>query len=160
VIEADELGHRALKMTAHDVARRFPGVVINGRFNRAALARVAFQDRTELMALEAITHPTIERLLIERLREASCPVAVEVSAPSFVARLAATRLVVDSPQELRSDRALLRGLESDDLNRRLALQPDRLGWLSMADFVMDNSGSMATGEAMVRTFDSYWRARP
>lgn len=53
VVDADQIGHRALEVLAAQVQARF------GTTDRRALGRRVFADPRELADLEALTHPWI-----------------------------------------------------------------------------------------------------
>jgi len=111
VFDADAVS-RAL--TAHGgaatpaVAKRFPGVIVDGRIDRQALAKLVFTSPIELAALEAILHPLVRAnrrhflhrsthrrarrvllaisLLFEKTYQRECDRVLVVSAPAFLQR--------------------------------------------------------------------------
>ncbi len=144
VIDADAAGHEVLEPGGEAFARvaaRWPEVVRDGRIDRAALGGVVFADPTQLAALEAITHPAIAARIAAAVAAAGTDVVV-VEMP-VLARLVGQgwpRVVVDAPDEARVARAVARGMDEDDVQRRMAAQPSREDWLAAADYVVDNSG--------------------
>ena len=81
--------------------------------------------------------------------------AIEVSAPTFIGRLAETSiLVVDTPLSRRRDRAIARGMTSDDWESRLAAQETRAEWLEHGDFVFDNDGDADEARIAIRKLRS------
>ena len=154
VIPGDRLGHEVLEPDGEAfeaVARTWPEVVRDGRIDRGALATIVFSDPAQLERLEAITHPAIARRIAAAVGEAGDrPVAVEIPIiagglvdPSW------TRVVVDAPREVRFARAVARGGDPGDVERRMASQPDRETWLRWADEVIDNTGDLAALEEEV-----------
>jgi dephospho-CoA kinase len=63
-------------------------------------------------------------------------------------------VVVDVPEKTQLDRAVgLRGLTTEDVERRMAAQVSRQDRLAFADVVIDNSGSV---EDTARQVDALW----
>ena len=109
VHDADAAVHRLLGPGGGAVAtvgRAFPGVVVDGAVDRAALGRQVFDNPAALARLEAILHPLVQRseqrflrgalarrepvavldipLLFEIGGERRCDAVIVVSAPRFV----------------------------------------------------------------------------
>ncbi len=68
---------------------------------------------------------------------------VEVPLLSDIAGLGWYRIVIDAPQVIRVQRAIDRGLDPDDVVRRMEAQPSRREWLAAADAVIENRGTIA-----------------
>ena len=148
-IDADTVGHRVLEGPAlAPVAERWPEVIEDGTIDRAALARIVFSDLAELRELETITHPLIFGR-IEAELESIEEVAV-VEAPLLEAFPDWPRIIVDLPDELRFRRMAARGMDGDDMNRRMASQPSRGEWLAAADLVVPNGGSLGDLKECIR----------
>ena len=147
VIEADRIGHEILEpggAAYEEVVQRWPSVVVDGRVDRSRLAAIVFRDPEELVALEAISHPLIKAEITRRVAAAGGrDVVLELPLNSDLAGPGWVRMVIDAEAELRLDRAVDRGMDRDDAARRLALQPKRDDWISGADIVLDNSGTVA-----------------
>jgi dephospho-CoA kinase len=157
VIEADRIGHEILEPggAAFDVvAGRWPEVVVSGRIERSRLAAIVFSDQEQLAELEAITHPLIGAEIARRVNEAEDrDVVVELPVADDRADSGWIRVVVDAPGAIRETRAVARGMARADVARRLAAQPGRNSWLSRADYVIDNRGSLTDLETQV---DELW----
>ena len=158
VIEADRVGHEVLDPggAAHDaVAARWPQVVLDGVIDRRALGRIVFADPDALAELEALTHPHIRRIVLERVEAADGLVLVEVPVPVRWLPDEWPRVVVDVPDELRVARLLGRGMDRAEVAQRMAAQPTRDEWRALADHVVDNSGSeMALAEQVDALVDA------
>lgn len=174
VSQSDEVG-RALMQPGQAayvaiVAHFGAGVVgPDGALDRAALARIAFQEgRVE--ELNSIVHPLV---ITEQARwaaavEATDPTAVAVveSALVFETRHAGTDAapwrtrfdriaVVTAPLDVRRERWIARGGSGEDFDRRCAAQwPDERK-AALADAVIVNDGSM---EQLRRQVDRLWAA--
>jgi dephospho-CoA kinase len=139
-IDADAVGHQVLAEEGFDpVAERWPAVVLEGKIDRKALARIVFGDPNELAALEAITHPLIFGRIHGDLEGFSGVAVVEM--PLLALDLDWHRLVVDAEDGVRIQRSLDRGMDLGDVRRRMSSQPSRAEWLGAADVVIPNHDS-------------------
>jgi dephospho-CoA kinase len=106
-----------------------------------------FQNPVQLAKLEAIIHPAvIDRVtqIRESLPETSTvvydtPLMFEKQLQSQFDKV----LIVSADTELRRSRLLDRGLELNDINARMANQATDDQRESIADFVIQNNGSLA-----------------
>lgn len=152
-IDADRLGHEVLHSGGpafDDVLRRWPTVARDGEIDRQALASIVFEDRDELAALEAITHPYIFDRISTQVEGLVGPVVVEIP---LIGRLLGSdwrRIVVDCRDEVRLQRAIDRGMAEGDARARLASQPSRTEWLAGAEVVLPNHGDLDELEETVR----------
>ena len=131
----------------------------DGSLSRASLASLAFRDPGTTDRLNAIMHPLIadeSRRLMESAPSGAVvvydmPLLVETGQQSLVDMV----VVVDVPEEMQVERAVgLRGLEAEDVRRRMAVQATRDERRAVADVVIENSGSLDETEAQV---DRLWR---
>lgn len=163
VVDADLIAREVVEPGGpayQPVVDRFgPGVVApDGRIDRPALANVAFSDPDALADLNAITHPAVGAVIVERLAaEADTDHVVVLDVPLLVEsarRDSAAVIVVDCPEEAALERLVAqRGISEDDVRRRMAAQASREERLARADFVVDNSGSRRHLDAEV---DRLW----
>lgn len=132
------------------------------RVNRAALARIVFAPtsagREELEELERITHPRIKIILEQQLASLvarSVPVAV-LDAPVMIKagwhKLCNIIMFVDAPRSARLERAKRRGWNEAEFDRREAAQEPLEYKKSLADVVVDNSGSPEQTQKQVLTW--------
>ena len=131
-------------------------VAANGTLDRAAMAEVVFNDADELAALNAIVHPAVGTEMAARraeAAEASPDAVVVLDIPLLVRpdgepiaeryRDLAGIVVVDADPEIAVQRLVAqRGLSEDDARARIARQADRDARLAVADFVIDNDGTL------------------
>lgn len=145
VIDADEVGHAILEpggAAFAAVAARWPQFAGGEAIDRAALGRLVFSDPTELAALESLTHPAIRSTIAQRLESVEASVVVvEVPLLSDFLGDGWRRVVVDTPDPVRKERLLARGMMEEDIDQRMAAQPSRKEWLGATDLVLDNSGT-------------------
>lgn len=142
MIEADAVGHQVLASDGacfDQVARRWPTVVVDGEIDRGALGSIVFGDNEQLQLLESITHPAIAAEIVRRIAASNAKL-VGIERP-FLEGLVGADLpvvLVDAPTELRMERLISRGMNTEDVLARMATQPSREEWLAGADFVIDN----------------------
>lgn len=146
VISADEAGHAVLAPggeAAGPVARRWPEAVRGGVIDRAALAALVFSNPEALAKLESLTHPAIASRVLASADATNARVVIVETPVARVVGEGWPRIVVDAREEIRLERLRDRGIGEDDIRARMARQPTRGEWLAMADYVIDNSGTLA-----------------
>ena len=138
-------------------------VAADGTLDRAAVAGVVFNDAGELAALNAIVHPAVAAEMVERraaVAEQSPGVLVVLDIPLLVRpdgepiaeryRDLSGIVVVDADPEVAVQRLVAgRGLSEEDARSRIARQADREARLAVADFVIDNSGTLTELEPLI-----------
>jgi dephospho-CoA kinase len=100
-----------------------------------------FANPEELATLESITHPDIFDTIRHRVEEVAGSVVVEIPVLRHGLGEDWCRIVVDSRDETRLERAMNRGMSKKDAQHRIARQPSRREWLAAADLVIPNHGS-------------------
>ncbi|MBW3557433.1 MAG: dephospho-CoA kinase, long form [Actinobacteria bacterium] len=128
----------------------------DGRIDRPALAAIVFDDPAQRSHLERLTHPSVIQVMGDRLAAESAGDAVVVLDVPLLAEGGRARypvagvLVVDCPVEVAVGRLVeRRGVPEEEVRARVAAQASRQERLAVADFVIDNSGSMEALEAQV-----------
>lgn len=133
VVSADDVAHDVLErpQTREWVVARWGPDTLgdDGKIDREKLGHRVFEDTQELAALEAITHPDIVTTLrrqIEEARRSQDVMAVVVDAPLLLEAeldgLCDHLVFVECPLEVRRARAVARGWDPDELDRREAHQ--------------------------------------
>ena len=127
-----------------------------GTVERPELARIVFSDPAALADLNALTHPAVGAVILERLAaEAETDHVVVLDIPLLVESKSsgypmAGMIVVDAPVDVAVRRLVEgRGMDEADARARIANQASREDRLAQADFVIDNSGGLAELEAEV-----------
>jgi dephospho-CoA kinase len=155
VIDADELARDA-------VAPGSPGLLAvvgafgdgvrdpQGALDRKALAGIVFEDDERRRALNAIVHPIVARLTVERaaaLREAGHPLACYEAAlivENGAADAFRPLVVVAAPEATQVSRAAARdGAQERDVRARIRAQMPLPEKVRLADFIIENTGSLA-----------------
>jgi len=163
-IDADRVAHRTMEpgQTAWEgVRRRFGEAVVrpDGTVDRAALARIVFEDRQALQDLESIVHPQVTAHIRRILEETEAGVVVLEAIKLLESGLAAdcralwvTTCRADLQLErLRRDR----NLSTADAVRRLNAQPDAAAKVARADLLLVNDN---TREELIAAVDEEWIA--
>jgi dephospho-CoA kinase len=164
VIDADELARRAVEpgsAALTRVADRFgPGVLLDGGgLDRAAMARIVFEDPEARRALEAIVHPEVARLFmeaVERYRGTDRVVVyvVPLLVENHLEAMFDLVIVVTAPEGVRVARVIRdRGLTEDEARARMAAQPTDEERVRVADEILDNAGPP---EALASAVDELW----
>lgn len=153
VIDADELGHEALRSPdiRDSVRRRFgPGILDSrGDVDRGRLGAIVFADAGALRDLEAIVHPWILRAIdahVVELRARGGVGIVLIDAAllmSWRGRLPLDRIVwVRASDDAALERLRQRGIPAEEARRRLAFQLPDEEFESAADLIVSNDGSL------------------
>ena len=158
VIDADELA-REVVAPGSDGLRAIveafgPGVLgPGGVLDRKALARIAFSDTAARKKLEAITHPRITRVAIERAQEyahAGEPLTCYEAAlivENGMADAFRPLVVVACPEDVQVARVRARdGASAEDALARIRAQKPLSEKVAVADHVIDTSGTMEASE--------------
>ncbi len=136
-------------------------VAPDGTLNRAAVAEIVFSDDDELARLNGLVHPAVAVETQRRIDEAPDDAIVVHDIPLLVlpgGELLTSRdheqwlgiIVVDTPIETAVDRVVAaRGMDRADVQARIDAQATRDERRAVADFVLDNSGSLAELEQAV-----------
>lgn len=152
-----------------ELGRRFGTDLVDpktGELNRHLLAERAFATQEGTRDLESIELPFISRRLAEVLadaassKDANHPVeVVEVPLLDRVEDLIPSVdevLCVTCPLEVRRNRAVGRGMDVADFDRRVAQQPDDDYLRAHANSVFDNAG---TPEELTHQVRTWWQKR-
>ncbi len=136
----------------------------DGSLDRGAVAAEVFGDDEALEALNAIVHPAVGAVIEARRRALADTDAVVVSDIPLLVRPDGSRspaatglagiVVVDCDVEVAVARLVRhRGFDEADARARIASQASREDRLAAADFVIDNSGDLASLEPQL---DACW----
>jgi dephospho-CoA kinase len=129
------------------IGRVWPQVVRNGALDRAALADIVFNDSDARDRLNALLHPHIRRIALERERRAEpgqptvhvVPLLFETGYDRVVDK----SVVVVAPLEDRIARVVERDRSDEGRVRaRMDVQVDPEAARRRADFVIENNGDL------------------
>ena len=130
-----------------EIARVWPAVVRNGVLDRSALADIVFSDAAARERLNALLHPHIRRLAVERESRAApgqlivhvVPLLFETGYDALVDK----SVLVAAPLERRIARIVERDrLDEARVRARMAAQVEPGEARSRADYVIENDGDL------------------
>lgn len=165
VVDADALAREAVAVgtPAYErvVARWGRGILLpDGSLDREALRHIVFADKSQLDELNAIVHPSVNKLrrrMVAEARQRGDQVLIYVVPLLFERRLANDFdqiILVDAPRELRLARLIgLRGVSEEDAVNMVAAQMLAELKRARADFVIENDGTLEQLHAQV---DAVW----
>jgi dephospho-CoA kinase len=152
IIDADQLAREVVDtgtpVLAAIVARFGDQVLVGGRLDRAALAKIVFADHEARRDLESIIHPAVRHRAAE-LEAAAPPDAVVVHVIPLLVETGQAAdfdvcVVVDVDPETQLARLLARSdMTLEEAESRMAAQASRAQRLAAADVVLDNNGTIA-----------------
>lgn len=150
VIDLDMLGKEVTdyEEVVRDIQDAFgEEYVVDKKANIAKLREIAFIDTEKRKKLEAIIHPRVRDELwkrVERYRLKGAP-SVVIDAPLLYETGLYKKLdkvvVVSVDMDTIKERLRLRGMDEEDVNRRLPHQIPLTEKEKMADYVLYNNGS-------------------
>jgi dephospho-CoA kinase len=161
VIDADAIAREAVEPgrpgLAAVVERFGPGVLDGaGRLDRPAMAALVFEDAAARAALNAIVHPLVAAESLRRMAAAPAGGVIVLDVPLLVEAARSgydVVVIVEAPEALRLERLVERGMNVDDARRRMAAQASDAERRTVADVILDNSG---TPEDLDRQVDALW----
>ncbi len=150
VVDADRIAHQAIApgTAAYQKAVKAfgPGIIdAKGRILRPRLGDLVFGDIRQLRLLNRMIHPEVIRVIRRRIRSAEGVVVLDVPLlfESGLDSLCDKTIVVSCDRTVQLGRLReKRGLTASQIRRRLNSQMPLEKKIRLADFVIDNSGSI------------------
>jgi dephospho-CoA kinase len=156
VLDADKAAREVVEPGTPGLARIVeafgPGVLRpDGSLDRPKLAEIVFADTDALGRLNAIVHPLVHEWMRAAQADAIQADGDGVVVVHDVPLLAESSrsgefdvvIVVDVPPDMQVERLAGRGLPEEQARARMAAQATRERRLTVADIVIDNSGTLA-----------------
>ncbi|HYH26235.1 MAG TPA: dephospho-CoA kinase [Blastococcus sp.] len=165
VVDADRIAREVLEPGTPGlsaVVTEFgPGVLTaDGALDRAALAAIVFSDDDARRRLDGLVHPLVRHRTAELVQAAPPDAVVVNDVPLLVETGQAGSydlvLVVEADLETRVARLVDRGLTEADARARIVAQATDDQRRSVADVVLDNSG---TPEELAAQVERFWAER-
>ncbi len=150
IVDTDELAREAVAPNSDgllEIARAWPQVVRSSMLDRATLAEIVFNDPAARERLNAILHPHIRRLAMEREALAKPGQLIVHVVPLLFEtgydRLVARSVLVVAPLEQRIGRLVERDRTDEGRVRaRMATQIEPEAARERADFIIENDGNL------------------
>lgn len=154
LIDMDAYGHAVIEAGGpcyEDVLKRFGDQVMSGaKIDRQKLGRIVFKDKGTLKCLTDIVHPAMKRMMGEALKNinSSDEDAVVVVDAALLFEMHLHRyvdwiVVVKAKRAQMIDRAAAKmGKSKAEVIRRLRFQMPLREKIRLADFIIDNSGTL------------------
>lgn len=157
LIDSDKIAREIVepdKPAWHEIVRYFGKEVLNvdRTINRQKLADIVFKDKKKLAKLDSITHPAIlhedARIAEERTQVdhdgmivKEMPLLIELG-PEVARTLVDVIIVIYASPEIQLKRLIARGMAEADALDRLKSQISLKEKMKLADFVINNDGSL------------------
>ena len=151
IVDADSISHKITRPGTpayKKIVRLFGRGILrkNGAIDRKKLAGVVFNNPGALSSLTRIIHPEVVRSIRREIRASAqnfivldVPLLIEAGLENAVDKL----IVVSSSQKKQIERVRRKtGLKRLDVLKRIAAQIPLREKVRLADFVIDNDGSM------------------
>jgi dephospho-CoA kinase len=152
IIDADQVARDVVEIGSEGLAKiaeHFGNDILleNGALNRAALREQVFNNESEKQWLNSLLHPLIRQKMLSLIAVSNSPYCI-LSVPLLVENKLTVMcdkvVVVDCPEAMQLSRAMQRdGSTEQTIKNIMASQADRDTRLAAADFVLDNSSSLA-----------------
>ena len=149
VVDSDQLARQVIERGSvgfDEVVTRFGDEILTvGDIDRKKLGEIIFADSTARGDLEAITHPRIREALAaivatlpeDRIVINQIPLLVETGGKARFDLV----IAITSPDELRYQRLLERGMKPQEIKSRIAAQVSDSARVAIADYIITNDGN-------------------
>ena len=158
VIDTDVIAHELTapgSAVLQEIVRTFGKKILteDGELDRKRLGGIVFSNVAEKNKLEAILHPRIKDIALDRVQEFSgpyCVLVVPLLIETDFITLVDKVLVVDAPDSLRIGWIQQRSeLFESEIKNIVSSQTSRRERLAVADYVIENDGTVEELEARV-----------
>lgn len=161
VIDSDQLARDVMERGTDgfdEVIARFGDEILRGgEIDRAKLAEIVFKDEKARRDLEEIIHPKVRELASKIASRVPSDGVVINQIPLLYETKGASRfdlvLAISSSLEHRRARLIERGMKSYEIDRRISAQATDEERASIADYVIENDGSI---DDLERAISQLW----
>ena len=161
VIDADQLARDVISRGTEgfdEVVSYFGDSILkDGDIDRRALGELVFNDSKAMTVLEGIVHPRVTTEFNEAVQSLSGDQILIYEIPLLFEKKAHDRfdtvITVEADMEQRIERLRAKGLHMSEINSRIAAQATREQRVSVADYVLENSGSQ---DDLLRQVENIW----
>jgi len=158
IIDADAIAKEVLEpgqLGYESIVNKFGDDILDssGNIDRTILAAKVFENSSKLKELEDVVHPEVAGKVQEIRESLPADTTVIYDTPLLVEKKLQDQfdqvIVVLAPEPLRTQRLLARGLAERDIAARMSKQATDEQRQSVANYVIDNSGTLAQLRAQV-----------
>jgi dephospho-CoA kinase len=161
VVDSDQLARQVIERGSagfDEVVTRFGDEILSaGDIDRKKLSEIVFADPTARGDLEAITHPRIRQALAgivatvpeNRIVINQIPLLAETGGKARFDLV----IAITSPDELRYQRLLERGMKPQEIKSRIAAQVSDAARVAIADYIITNDGNAGN---LLRQVEQLW----
>ena len=158
VIDADAIAKEVLEpgqLGYESIVNKFGDEILDssGNIDRSILAAKVFENSSKLKELEDVVHPEVAGKVQEIRESLTAGTTVIYDTPLLVEKKLEQQfdqvIVVLAPEPLRTERLLARGLGERDIAARMSKQVTDEQRRAVANYVIDNSGTLAQLRAQV-----------
>ena len=158
IIDADAIAKEVLEpgqLGYESIVNKFGDDILDssGNIDRTILAAKVFENSSKLKELEDVVHPEVAGKVQEIRESLPADTTVIYDTPLLVEKKLQDQfdqvIVVLAPEPLRTQRLLARGLAERDIAARMNKQATDEQRQSVANYVIDNSGTLAQLRAQV-----------
>lgn len=146
-ISADEIGWKVLREITHALKKKFGDIIMNGEtIDKEKLRDVVFAKEEHLEFLNKLSHPLLEKKILEKMKNIKSGVLILDAALLFDFRLVYKH--VDYPILITADDALkkkwagAKGIDSVLFKKILGFQKNETEMLRQAKYVIKNNGTI------------------
>jgi dephospho-CoA kinase len=168
ILDADKIGHQVLEIpkVISDIRSRWPNVsMVEGKIDRTSLARIVFRDgeKDQLNWLESITHPLIEKEILNRIVEfrRRDTVAAVLDAPVMFKsgwnKICDRIVFIHTDLQTRIARSANRGWSADEVSKRELFQTPLNEKRNRSTNVVDNSQSKDETRKQIKQLWHAWK---
>lgn len=156
VIDADKIVHEILETDQYvkDKVISIFGkdILQSGRIDRRKLGSIVFEDREKLKILENIVHPKVLEIMAKKISESQSEMVLIEIPLLFEKKMDLhPSVLVYCPKEFQMKRVKERdNLPDKEIENRLNSQIDIEEKKKLADYVIDNSGSLEETKKQVQ----------
>lgn len=156
VIKSDDIGHNIISKGTKSyklIVNYFGNEILQPNFeiNRAKLGDIVFNDSDKLKTLNSFTHPFIYDKIKEEINKVNSNtilydfivIELPLIIDSIINELIDEIWYINSDINIRKQRLLIsRNITEDKINSIIHLQNEETQFLAIADYIIDNSGSI------------------
>ncbi|WP_041083684.1 dephospho-CoA kinase [Thermotoga profunda] len=153
IIDVDKIGHEVLQNqeVKNSLREIFGEVIFDGvNVDRKKLASIVFSDPKKLSILERITHPKMREKITEELNSLTGLIVIDAA---ILHRLKLEKLcdfviTVVAPMDKTVERLKQKGMNEDEIYRRLACQED----ITDTEYVIVNDSDLSSLREKIKSF--------